>query len=200
MIEIITPAQFKTIPWKNGQGETTELAINESGSLDNFDWRLSIASVVKDGVFSNFDGYYRNLVLIEGEGLSLTHDEQKTDVLKKRLDVASFSGGCKTFGKLTHGAIKDFNIITRNEKISPTVHCYLEDQQIVVKLSATDICFAYSLTDDIAVEPFEHENLLAPVGHLVKLSAQNNVLKGEPLSIRLTGKNMIIVQFEVMSE
>ena len=29
MIEILAPKQFKTIPWKNGQGETIELAINE---------------------------------------------------------------------------------------------------------------------------------------------------------------------------
>ena len=53
MINIITPEQFNTIPWKNGKGQTTELAISENGSIDDFDWRLSIASVVEDGAFSS---------------------------------------------------------------------------------------------------------------------------------------------------
>lgn len=198
MIELLEPAQFKTIPWKNGQGETTELAINENSSLDDFDWRLSIASVVKDGAFSNFNGYSRHLILIEGEGISLTHDNKRTDTLNELLDVASFSGGCKTYGKLMNGAIKDFNIITQNGKISPTVNCYLKIQQVVVQLSTTCICFAYSLTDEITVVISEADNTLVPVGHLVKLSAQNNELKDEQLTIGLTGKNMIIVQLEMI--
>jgi len=61
LITIISPQQFKKTPWKNGKGETTELAISEGGTLENFDWRLSIASVTEDGAFSYFTGYCRNL-------------------------------------------------------------------------------------------------------------------------------------------
>ncbi|MDP7592557.1 MAG: HutD family protein [Litorilituus sp.] len=111
MIEIIEPEQFKTIPWKNGLGETTELAINEQANLDDFSWRLSIASVVNDGVFSDFSGYHRHLVLIKGKGLSLQHDDKNVDMLDKLLDVARFDGGCETLGKLADGAIKDFGYV-----------------------------------------------------------------------------------------
>jgi len=200
MIEIIKPEQFKTIPWKNGQGETAELAINDHGSLSEFDWRLSIASVVKEGVFSNFSGYSRNLVLIEGEGLSLTYDNTNTDTLKTLLDVARFSGGCQTYGELIGGAIKDFNVITHDEKISAVVNCYLEVQQVKVNLSLTRICFAYSLTDEMVVETFEHKNTSVPVGHLVKLSIKNNELKDKQRILGLTGKNMIIVQLEMIGQ
>jgi environmental stress-induced protein Ves len=195
MLKIISPKEFKTIPWKNGQGETTELAINDNGTLEQFDWRLSIASVIKEGAFSNFNGYYRNLVLIEGEGICLKHDDDKIDNLKKRLDIARFSGGCKTYGSLTNGAIKDFNIITNIKKISPIVHCYLEAQQVVINLSVNSICFAYSLSDEIVVETFEQESSLVPVGCLVKLSAKHN----EQLTIGITGKNMIIVELELIN-
>ena len=206
MIEIIEPEQFKTIPWKNGQGETTELAINENGCLDDFDWRLSIASVVKDGVFSNFNGYSRNLVLIEGEGLSLTYDNTNTntntntETLTALLDVARFSGGCQTYGELTGGAIKDFNVITHDEKVSAVVNCYLEAEQVKVSLSLTCICFAYSLTDEIVVETVEHEKTSVPVGYLVKLSKQHNELKDKPLTLGLTGKNMIIMQLDMIAQ
>ena len=70
-INIISPEQYKTIPWKNGLGETTELAINEGGDVTNFDWRLSIARVTKDGFFSDFSNYSRNLILISCKGLRL---------------------------------------------------------------------------------------------------------------------------------
>ena len=81
MISVLSPELFITIPWKNGQGETIELAMNYGGHLDDFVWRLSMASVVEDGVFSDFSGYQRNLILIEGNGINLQHDDSKIDKL-----------------------------------------------------------------------------------------------------------------------
>jgi len=199
MIKIIPPQQFKTIPWKNGLGETTELAINQGGNLDDFDWRLSIASVVNDGVFSNFTGYCRNLVLIEGVGLSLTHDNIKTDSLNKLLDVARFSGGCETNGKLINGAIKDFNIITKTETVSADVQCYQESQQVMIKLAKNSLCFAYSLSDEMRIKTSNSENNLVPVGCLVKVFAQESELIEEKMTVAITGENMIIVQLEMIS-
>ena len=114
MFTIISPAQFKTLPWKNGKGETIELAINKNANLDDFEWRISMASVVEDGVFSDFSGYMRNLILIEGNGLNLQHDHNHIDKLSKLLDVATFDGSCTTVGNLHDGAITDFNIIGRH--------------------------------------------------------------------------------------
>jgi len=197
MLKIISPKDFKTIPWKNGLGETTELAINEGANLDNFIWRLSIASVVNNGVFSDFSGYHRNLVLIEGKGISLQYDGKSSDRLIKLLDVASFDGGSKTQGELVDGAIKDFNIITSHGKVSPHVHCYIEHQQVVINLIANNLYFAYSLTDDIAVQVIEQESHVVPVGHLVKLSTKDSELKGGSSTVRLTGTNMIVVQLQI---
>ena len=145
MITVISPSEFKTVPWKNGQGETTELIINETGDVESFDWRISIASVAVDGFFSDFSGYHRTLVLIEGEGISLQHDSEQPEVLTNKLESSSFSGSCNTYGQLINGAIKDFNIITNNETISPQVRCYKKRQQVVIKLIQSTICFAYSL-------------------------------------------------------
>ena len=36
MISVLSPELFKTIPWKNGQGETIELAMNYGGNLNDF--------------------------------------------------------------------------------------------------------------------------------------------------------------------
>jgi environmental stress-induced protein Ves len=196
MIEIINPSQFKTIPWKNGQGKTTELAISSSGNLDDFDWRLSIATVANDGLFSDFSGYDRNLVLIEGNGISLQYDDKKIDFLKEILDIASFSGKSKTYGRLVSGAIKDFNIMTNNKKITPFVHCYHEQEKVVVRLTQSKICFAYSLTDAITVDIAKEKNIVVPVGSLIKLSAQVTEAENVQSPVEFSGKNMIIIQLE----
>lgn len=195
MITSIPATQFKTIPWKNGLGHTTELAINDGGNLDCFDWRLSIASVTNDGEFSNFSGYQRNLVLIEGKGLKLDHNNGQVDELDKLLDIARFDGACQTVGSLSHGAIKDFNVISNQEKINADVQSYLVCQQVIVKLSQTSLCFAYSLTDDISIENVGKEKTTIAVGNLVKISAIKSELKDEQLPFTLTGKNMIVIKF-----
>lgn len=196
MLTVFSPENFRTIPWKNGLGHTTELAISEGGSLDDFDWRLSIASVVNDGDFSNFAGYQRNLVLIEGEGLTLNHGNDDIDELTNLLDIARFDGGSNTHGTLVNGGIKDFNIMTNQLSFSPQVDCYIEQQIVTVELSEDTLLFAYSLTDDMVVTTPENNRCSVPVGHLIKLSSIEQKTVNTQLITSLSGKNMIIVQLK----
>ena len=104
-----SPSDFVTVPWKNGKGETIELAINPGGTLAQFDWRLSIATVVEDGEFSDFSGVERNLILIEGNALHLHHQLAGVETkynLDKKLSFATFDGASKTLGHLPAGPIK----------------------------------------------------------------------------------------------
>jgi len=196
MLTIFSPENFKTIPWKNGLGHTTELAISDGGSLDNFDWRLSIASVVNDGDFSNFAGYQRNLVLIEGEGLILDHRNGEVDNLTKLLDIAHFDGGCNTHGALVNGGIKDFNIMSNQTSFSADVNCYIKQQSVTVELSTDSLVFAYSLTDTLTIESDRAELGNLSVGHLARLQPSTNT---EPTSAVISGKDMIVIEFKAIS-
>jgi environmental stress-induced protein Ves len=184
MITVLSPQQFKTIPWKNGQGETIELAINAGGKLDDFIWRLSMATVVEDGVFSDFSGYQRNLILIEGNGINLQHDKRKIDQLNNILDVANFDGGCRTVGNLPAGEITDFNIITDKEKCSAVVETLLARQ--TVELKAADLCFVYSLSGAFQLTSYQNHQIIK-AGHLLKL----NTLKTGEMTI--TGQKLVVV-------
>ena len=146
MIEIIQPKQFKTVPWKNGKGETIEMAINSAGTLEDFDWRLSMASVVEDGIFSNFEGYTRNLILIAGDGINLQHNDNKIDRLSQLLDLATFDGGNKTVGNLHNAEITDFNIITRTSHFITQVDCQLKAKLTCLKKVIFALFIAYSTT------------------------------------------------------
>src|SRR5690606_386633 len=63
--------QFR--PWKNGGGETAEIAVSPAGAgFDDFDWRISTAIVAQSGPFSGFPGVDRVLTVIEGGAMELT--------------------------------------------------------------------------------------------------------------------------------
>lgn len=182
MIKIIPADTFKTLPWKNGKGETTELAINSGGTLENFQWRLSIASVTENGVFSDFSGYLRNLVLIQGNSIYLKHDKVKTDKLTDILDFATFDGGSETLGTLPKGAIKDFNIITSKTKCETKVQTYVAQTNQLINFNG--LVFVFSLSDSIELQDQQSVQHKINQGDLLKLS--------HPQNIELSGKELIL--------
>ena len=193
MLTILSPETFKTIAWKNGLGHTTELAINSGGNLDDFDWRLSIASVVNDGDFSNFSGYQRHLVLIEGEGLILDHDNGDVDELANLLDVAHFDGGSKTCGRLVNGAIKDFNIMANKQSFTAEVNCHVEQHSADISFFSDKLIFAYSLTNEMNIEHGSKPTISVPAGHLAQLETHHAPKRSTQDMAVISGQNMIII-------
>jgi uncharacterized protein len=64
--------------WKNGLGETTELAIEPSGvdyRQNNFVWRTSINTIGKTCAFSLFTGYERLSIQLDGGRAKLNHND-----------------------------------------------------------------------------------------------------------------------------
>lgn len=60
--------------WKNGLGKTRQIAIFPAEATlaeENFDWRLSSATVLGENTFSQFKGCDRWLIVWKGEGLIL---------------------------------------------------------------------------------------------------------------------------------
>jgi len=78
---ILSPTDYRRMPWKNGGGHTTEIVVHPPGSgFDAFVWRLSIAEVKQSGPFSAFPGVDRTLVLLDGNGMRLSGDGSSLDV------------------------------------------------------------------------------------------------------------------------
>lgn len=163
MIKIIPANQFKLIPWKNGKGQTSELAISDMGTIDKFDWRLSIADVIEDGEFSNFSGYERNLILLEGQGIKLTHNIEQLDLLDKFLSISSFNGASKTIGQLINGPIKDFNLMTKQGKYKVDIKTFVETNDL--QIDNVSLCFVYSHHSPIFIRLDSGESII-PKGHL----------------------------------
>ena len=113
MTMLIAFASLLPMPWKNGGGSTTEIAALPPGAqLHDFDWRISLATMLQDGPFSLFPGVERTLALVEGPGLVLDVDERRF-MLDEIDAVIEFAGESKVRATLDGGSAIDFNVMTR---------------------------------------------------------------------------------------
>ena len=106
----IARAQYRAMPWKNGQGITHEIA-REPAAGESLLWRLSIAEVAADGDFSLFPGIDRTLSLIEGAGMALDFDEAPAKRIERTFQPFDFSGDWHCRCRLIDGPIRDFNLM-----------------------------------------------------------------------------------------
>ena len=119
---MILAAEHRRTRWKNGGGETREIAIAPHGaSVDDFDWRLSIATVAGDGPFSCFPGIDRTLCILDGAGVRLTIDDADPLTVGREDAPLAFRGESAIHSVLIDGSVTDFNVMTRREAYSHEV-------------------------------------------------------------------------------
>jgi len=117
MIEhrLLTPGNYRRMPWKNGGGLTTEiLTYPPRASLDGFAWRASVADVTRDGPFSHFEGIDRILVLLRGSGIRLAGSGPAME-LRALHEPLAFRGEERIECTLIDGAVRDFNLMVRRD-------------------------------------------------------------------------------------
>lgn len=121
---VIRHADVKPVPWKNGLGATSQLAIwPPDASMDalDFDWRISVAKVEAAGPFSTFLGFDRILTVTSGLGLRLDHRACAPAAEVRRLKPYFFSGDWPTDARLIGGGVMDFNVIYRRGRVKAEV-------------------------------------------------------------------------------
>lgn len=146
---------FRVMPWKDGGGETTELAIEPSGATvqDAFLWRLSMARVERSGPFSRFPGTDRSLLILEGAGMELDLGDGKVSRLMQGDQSMAFSGDGMTQGRLLNGPVLDFNLISDRQRLRHRVErrsLKSEAQEI----SGGPLRFIFCVSGRVAVEPW----------------------------------------------
>lgn len=142
---IWTPAgAHRVMPWKNGLGETLEVARSPDGvSLEAFDWRVSVAPVVADGAFSVFPGIERTIAVIEGAGMELALAGEARQALIPGLPF-TYDGGTAIDGRLIDGPVRDFNVMARRGKFAGTL--ILSEGAVALSGGAGVTLIAYALS------------------------------------------------------
>ena len=116
---VLSPADYRVMPWKNGGGTTTEIWIHPPGAgWDGFEWRVGIADIAQSGPFSSFPGIDRSIMLLEcpaGSGMRLSVDGRDVDLPLH--EFVDFTGESRTHGTLSGAPVRDFNVMSRRSRI-----------------------------------------------------------------------------------
>lgn len=111
-IRLIDPATFRTVPWKNGGGTATDIAVAEDA--DGVVWRVGTAAILQDGPFSDYEGVTRTFTIVEGPGVHLDFPGEGTRTLG-RDQPTRFAGAPAPFCRLREGQVATaFNLLTRD--------------------------------------------------------------------------------------
>ena len=108
MIRLIRASAYRERPWKNGGGLTREIAAALSGGRAL--WRLSLATIEHDGPFSEFRGYDRTIVAIDGGAVELEIEGER--VRLARAQPYDFPGEAQVTCRVRGGAARDLNVMT----------------------------------------------------------------------------------------
>ncbi|MBA8833747.1 MULTISPECIES: HutD family protein [Rhizobium] len=121
-MRILRAGDHKRMPWKNGKGETVEIAVFPAdASINDFDWRISMATVAADGPFSIFPGIDRTLAILDGNGMVLDVAGSSPVLLTTASDPLAFPADVPVTARLQDGSITDLNVMTRRVGLAHTL-------------------------------------------------------------------------------
>lgn len=150
-MHILRAAEYRSMPWKNGGGVTTEILVSPAAAgLDDFDWRVSMARVENGGPFSQFAGIDRTLAVLEGEGISLDIAGRLSVAVTKAAAPLSFPADAPTTAALIAGPITDLNVMTRRSRMTHAVERLIISAPLEIQIKA-DTTLILSLDGGIKV-------------------------------------------------
>ncbi len=125
MMTHLTPADYTSMPWANGRGQTLEL-VRQNYVNGKIFYRLSIATVTENGPFSVFPGLNRSLTVIDGPGFNLIGQRK---LRADPLVPVDFPGECRIVAADVMQSSQDFNVMactSRHMKVSVQRHGILQ--------------------------------------------------------------------------
>ncbi|MEO7102145.1 MAG: HutD family protein [Gemmatimonadaceae bacterium] len=136
-MRVLRADEYRRMPWRNGGGETAEVAIGPAGAtVENFDWRVSMAHIEADGPFSIFAGTDRTLMILRGNGIKLSIAEGAPLDLTRESQPFAFSGDVSAHATLPGGAVTDLNVMTKRARRSHTVRRLAVHRRIELTVDA----------------------------------------------------------------
>ena len=138
-MRILRAGDHRQMPWKNGGGVTTEVAISPpDATVSNFDWRISMAKVPASGPFSAFANIERVLAVLDGEML-LTIGNDSAVFMGPASPAIAFPGDTPTSADVI-GDVTDLNVMTRRGKFDAGVR-RLDQAEVVAHADETFVLF-----------------------------------------------------------
>ena len=168
-------ADLRASPWRNGGGITYEIAVGpETGTVQDFDWRVSVAEIDAPGPFSIFTGVDRIIALIDGPAMLLTVDGMRHDLAL--LDQLAFAGDSDTGCDIPHGRTRDLNVMTRRGSVDASLEFVEVRSDRQYRIEAPTVLLGISGRVDVQAPT---EVSLAPLDGLEFATAKHVAVSGE---------------------
>jgi len=186
-ISLLRAADHRRMPWKNGGGETTEIAVfPPDAGLSDFDWRVSMAKVASDGPFSIFPEIDRTLCVLEGNGIELAIAGQGAVHLHAASEPLLFPADISVNARLTDGPITDLNVMSRRGGFAHSVRrVHIEHQTKLTMMGAPALLFCHRGIIEVTGDGLSSQ--LAPLDCLILDGAAE-----KPLRLSGTGTIFLI--------
>ena len=112
MIKKLTTNDFKSVPWKNGGGNTCEIyQLTDPANPTNFLLRFSLATISQSGPFSLFPHIDRTIILLNGDGIMMEFSDGHKKQLNIKYSPFNFSGEAAVNAILLNRQCEDFNVM-----------------------------------------------------------------------------------------
>ena len=135
-------ATLPETPWKNGGGSTREIVSWPlDAGLDDFDWRVSIATIAANGPFSVFAGVDRTIMLLDGDGVRLK-GAGVNHLLDTPHEPFAFSGDVAVDCTLIGGESSDFNVMSRRARCRAEVRI-VDDRSALLKRARCGLLMSF---------------------------------------------------------
>ena len=158
-IEVRALTSFETQPWRNGGGTTRPLAYDQDGA-----WRISLATVVRDGPYSRFAGMTRLSLVMQGAGVTLRHGDVQCRLSSGA--VADYDGDVAWDATLHDGPVLALNAMAARGV------CRASIRPLTETMTVPSGCFVVALT-------IEAECTFAVKGFEATLDAAHVLLRDE---------------------
>lgn len=151
-MQVIRAENYRRTRWKNGGGETAEIAVFPPGAdIDSFGWRISMAGIAAHGPFSRFAGIDRTLAVLQGNGIRLEIAGRDPLDLGKTSPPLAFPGDIDACAYVRDGPVLDLNVMTRRAGFRHSVTRAVVDGRLALATDATvALMFCHTGTVDIA--------------------------------------------------
>ena len=157
---LITPAEYRAIPWKNGGGTSIDIATDTATGGEV--WRFGRTPIPVAGPFSDYTGYDRVQVLVAGRGLVLDTPEGEIDV-RAPFRPVHYRGEVRIVSRLEAGPVEVVNLIGLRARV--TVDLQVLDAGASMSL-AGGLHFAYAPAGAARVD-----GLALPADHSLRIEA-----------------------------
>jgi environmental stress-induced protein Ves len=199
MLTALPRETYARSTWKNGLGWTDQIAIHPPGATlqaGDFAWRVSTAQIAQGSPFSPFPAHDRLLVILDGEGVRLSHEYEPPESGEPPEVVElgpgepyEFPGDIPTRCTLRGGPVRDLSVFFRKGEWQVEAECL-------------------DLREDYAWEPRAQTELLVVFEGQVRAGGQIAADGGSlrlqahdaaPLTLETTGALVVLIRIQPLS-